>query len=89
MKTTAILGAGPEVVKKWIEDQFKAGMTWENHGTVWHIDHIIPLACAKSEEEAYKLLHFSNLQPLWAKENQQKSGRVGWFPEGSKTGRLF
>lgn len=72
-----ILGAPIEVVKKHIERQFKKGMTWENRGKyTWHIDHIIPVSSAKTEEELIKLFHYTNLQPLWATENHKKSAKI-------------
>lgn len=46
-------------------------MNWQNQGK-WHIDHIKPLASAKSVDEIYELCHYSNLQPLWAKDNYTK-----------------
>jgi hypothetical protein len=52
-------------------------MSWENRGLYngefnygWDIDHIIPILSAKTEEEIYKLNHFSNLQPLCSKINR-------------------
>lgn len=72
-----ILGAPLEVVRKYIERQFKKGMTWENHGlNTWHIDHKIPLSTAKTEEEMITLCHYTNLQPLWAKENLEKWNKI-------------
>lgn len=68
------LGCSMEELKFHIESQFKEGMTWDNHGK-WHIDHIIPLASAKTEEEVYNLCHYTNLQPLWAKDNLRKGIR--------------
>ena len=53
-------------------------MTWENHGAVWHIDHIVP--CCKfdltNEHEQKRCFHYSNLQPLFAQENLSKQGRL-------------
>jgi hypothetical protein len=73
-KTTEdMLGCSWEDLKKHLESQFTEGMTWDNYGK-WHIDHIKPLCLAKTEEEMYKLNHFSNLQPLWAIDNLSKGG---------------
>lgn len=69
------LGCNIQDVAAHLEKQFKPGMTWENHGE-WHIDHIIPLCSAKNIEELYTLSHYSNLQPLWAKENLVKNGKM-------------
>jgi len=74
-KTREILGVEWEVVAKHIERQFTKGMNWDNYGK-WHIDHIIPLSSAKTEEEVVKLCHYSNLQPLWAEDNFSKSDSI-------------
>lgn len=74
-KTFSILGAEYEIVKNHLEQQFKEGMTWENHGE-WHIDHIIPMSSANDEDSIVKLNHYTNLQPLWAKENLQKGAKL-------------
>lgn len=68
------IGCTVEQLAKHLELQFKDGMSWDNQGK-WHIDHIIPLHSGKTEEEIYKLCHYTNLQPLWASENMSKSGR--------------
>jgi hypothetical protein len=58
-----------------MENKFTEGMSWDNQGK-WHIDHIIPLSSANSEEEIYKLFHYTNLQPLWAKDNLSKHNKI-------------
>lgn len=71
--THTILGADWETVKAHFISQFKDGMTWEAFiaGEI-HVDHIQPLASAKSEEELIALCHYTNLQPLWCLDNLSK-----------------
>lgn len=65
----------PEL-KQWLEQQFKEGMTWGNHGE-WHIDHIIPMSKfdLSDPKQVKKACHWFNLQPLWAEENLKKSDK--------------
>jgi hypothetical protein len=70
-----ILGDTFDNVRLHIERQFKEGMSWSNFGE-WHIDHIVPLASGNNNDEWIKLNHYTNLQPLWAKENLQKGARI-------------
>ena len=76
--TTLLLGSDYKTVFTHLEKQFTAGMTWENRA-LWHIDHIIPLASAKTEEELIKLCHYTNLQPLWAEDNLKKGDKKFLF----------
>ena len=79
-ETFKIVGCEPKKLKEHIEKQFKDGMCWENYGlNGWHIDHIIPLISAKTEEEIYKLCHYTNLQPLWWYENLEKRNKINGF----------
>ena len=73
-KTFEIVGCSPQSLKEHLEKLFVDGMTWDNQGK-WHIDHKIPLASAKTEEELYKLCHYTNLQPLWAEDNMKKGSK--------------
>jgi hypothetical protein len=76
-KYNEILGCSSVFLKEYLGEQFTEGMTWDNHGQYgWHIDHIIPLSSAKTEEEVYKLCHYTNLQPLWAEDNLKKSNKM-------------
>lgn len=78
--TFEIIGCTPQQLKEHLETQFKCGMSWDNHGLFgWHIDHIIPLSSAKTEEELYQLCHYTNLQPLWAKDNLRKSNKTDYL----------
>jgi hypothetical protein len=74
-KTVDILACSIEEFKSHIERQFTKGMTWEKLGEI-HLDHIIPLATAKTEEDVIRLNHYTNFQPLWAKDNLKKSDKI-------------
>jgi len=74
--TIDIIGCTPEFLKCHIENQFTEGMSWELLGELIHIDHITPLCSAKTEDEIYKLCHYTNLQPLWRDENLKKGGKI-------------
>ena len=76
-RTERILGCTMFDFIKHIESQFYNGMTWENYGNRgWHIDHKIPISSAKTEDDLYRLNHYTNLQPLWARDNQLKSNKL-------------
>jgi len=75
------LGCSINELKLYLESKFKEGMSWGNYGkfkkdsSTWNIDHIRPLSHfnLNDPEEVKKACHFTNLQPLWAKENLIKS----------------
>jgi hypothetical protein len=71
------LGCTIEELKKYLENKFKPGMSWDNYSLYgWHIDHIKPLILATSKTEIKDLCHYTNLQPLWAEENLSKGDKV-------------
>jgi hypothetical protein len=75
-KTFDIVGCSPQFLKECLEQKFTEGMSWELIGQHIHIDHIIPLSSANTEEEVYKLCHYTNLQPLWAFDNLSKGSKI-------------
>jgi len=73
--TLRVLGCTVEELKNHLESKFSEGMTWDNYGyRGWHIDHIKPCALFNLErsEEQQQCFHYTNLQPLWAKDNMKK-----------------
>jgi hypothetical protein len=64
-------------LKIYLEQQFKKGMSWDNHG-LWHIDHKIPLAHfdLTDRKQLLEAVHFTNLQPMWALDNQSKGAKI-------------
>jgi hypothetical protein len=74
--TFEIIGLHPEKLKDYLEKKFTEGMSWDKLGSEIHIDHIKPLSIAKTESEVYELCHYTNLQPLWAKDNWIKNNRI-------------
>lgn len=65
-------------LRSHLESQFQTDMTWDNWGVSgWHIDHIRPLSSfdLTNEEELKIACHYTNLQPLWAKENMSKGDK--------------
>jgi hypothetical protein len=81
-KTFEIVGCTPIELKIHIEKQFIEGMTWDNYGFYgWHIDHKIPLDSGRTEDEIYKLCHYTNLQPMWWKDNLEKGKKIVMFHE--------
>jgi hypothetical protein len=76
-RTFDLVGCEFEFLLNYLEKHFIDGMSWDNYGYYgWHIDHIIPLSSANSEDEIRKLYHYTNLQPLWAKDNMKKSNKI-------------
>jgi hypothetical protein len=73
--TREILGIHYNGFYQHIENQFNGGMSWDNR-KLWDIDHIIPVSLGRTEEEIIKLNHYSNLRPLWKKDNRDKSNKI-------------
>ena len=72
------LGCTLEEFKTHIESLWEEGMTWENHGTNgWHIDHVVPIDWyINNSDDPWQANHYTNLQPLWAKENLSKNNKI-------------
>jgi hypothetical protein len=77
-RTLELLGCPIEALRAWFSYQFEEGMNWDNYGMHgWHMDHIKPCAAfdLTDLEEQKKCFHWTNLQPLWAKDNLSKGAK--------------
>lgn len=77
-KSQDLIGCKVDFLMGYLESKFQTGMTWENYGFEgWHIDHVRPCASfdlSKSEEQK-ACFHYSNLQPLWKRDNLSKGSK--------------
>ena len=64
---------------KHLESLFQPGMSWDNYGQ-WEVDHIKPdcsFNYASSEDTSFQeCWALDNLQPLWARDNKIKNGKI-------------
>jgi len=76
-RTLQLLGCEIPELKSWLGGWFSEGMTWENYGSVWHVDHNRPCASfdlTKAEEQR-RCFSYLNLRPLFAKDNISKGAK--------------
>ena len=69
------IGCATHELRRHLESKFTEGMSWDNYGLKgWEIDHIKPLSSfdLSDSEQFKKACHYSNLQPLWVKDNRSK-----------------
>lgn len=75
--TKKLIGCPIEILILHLESQFIEGMSWENYGPVWHVDHIKPCSNfdLSNPEQQRACFNYSNLQPLFAADNLQKGDK--------------
>lgn len=77
-RSSELIGCSTNLLLEWLKSNFTEGMTFENHGTFWHIDHVIP--CIKFNmtniDDTKKCFNWVNLQPLKAKANLSKKDKI-------------
>lgn len=74
-----ITGLSPGDLSAYLIKTFKAnyGRQWDGIEPV-HIDHIIPISTAQTEEDVYRLCHYTNLQLLLPEDNLLKSNKLDY-----------
>jgi len=76
-KTEDILGCTFEFFKDYILKKCPENISLKDFNQFgYHLDHIIPISEAKTEEDIIKLNHYTNFQPLWWLDNLQKSNKI-------------
>jgi hypothetical protein len=73
-ETAELIGCSHLHYMVHLSRQFHKGMSFDNKNE-WEVDHIIPISSAKTKEEILVLSKFTNLQPLWRKNNRQKHSK--------------
>ena len=59
------VGCTLEQLKQWLEFQFDSQMNWNNYGTLWTIDHVLPLSIFDLTEKSAQSIAFNwkNMRP--------------------------
>jgi hypothetical protein len=71
-----------DFLAKWFEYNFEldeqSGMSWDNYGSHWHIDHVTPCASfdMTDEDEQKKCFHWTNLSPVLKEYNLSKGSKI-------------
>jgi hypothetical protein len=80
-RTIDLLGTSVDNLWNHLEKTFKPGMTKDNYGKIWQVDHKIPCAAfdLTKPKEQVKCFHFTNLQALFVKENLSKGAKLKWL----------
>jgi hypothetical protein len=76
--TIDFLGCSMQHFLEWIEYQFDEHMTWENCGSYWHFDHVMPCASydLSIREETVECFNWKNIRPFEAKKNISKGSKI-------------
>jgi hypothetical protein len=63
---------------KWIEYQWHDNMSWDNYGSLWEVDHVIPCSSydLTIEDNKKECFHWSNMRPLLKTQNMSKSNKI-------------
>jgi len=76
--TMNYIGCNIQYLREWFEYNFTSDMNWENYGSYWSIDHIIPVNKfdLTNENESLKCWNWSNLVPVSVKYNSSKKNNI-------------
>lgn len=76
-KSNQYIGCKRDHLVKWCESAFEEGMTMENYGAYWVVDHVVPLDTLKESPELFKLVtRWYNVLPVSINFNLRKNKRI-------------
>jgi hypothetical protein len=77
-KTFDIIDTSIEFFKDWLEYQFDSKMSWDNYGSYWHIDHVIPCSSFNFThlEQQKECFNWKNCRPMEASSNMSKNNKI-------------
>lgn len=77
-RSSSLLACTRTHLHEWLAFNLEGEMTMENQGTVWHIDHVVPISFFDTAQKDEQLLcfHWTNLRPLLKSKNISKSNSI-------------
>lgn len=77
-RTVDLIGCSIREFRDAMEKLFLPGMSWENYGTAWELDHRAPLSAFNLADPYQQKLAFNvlNTRPLWKTDNRRKSDKI-------------
>ena len=76
--TYEIIGCDYNTLWEHLKDSWLKNYGTEWNGEEYHIDHIVPLATARTEQDVIRLCHYTNLQMLKPEDNLEKRDKLDW-----------
>jgi hypothetical protein len=72
------VGCTNDQLRGYIESLFEPGMSWDNYGLIWQVDHVLPVSrFDHSDMNQVRICwNWQNLRPMWSDENLAKSDKI-------------
>jgi len=74
-RTMKYVQCTPKILRDWMEYQLYDGMTMDNYGETWHMDHCKPCSMfdLSDPNQVYECFHWVNIRPYTVIKNLKKS----------------
>jgi hypothetical protein len=73
-KTSVHVNCKGDRMRNWLQFQLDEGMTFDNYGTIWVIDHVVPIETFLSGHHPQEVvLNWRNVQPVLKRDNLTKN----------------